>query len=193
MIYNNTRFTISIAFSYLLIVILVLSRQATMTTMDNEWDVMPAGRRKSIHPNGAVCRFNLHINNSPYSGLLKNGKRTGIMRLSSIVDGETITIGHGESGPVCDPVCEESGPSGSAALKFLRTGIPSGNLFVQRLPIGFNSSTYNVLDSEVNVLYTHRNGLNYALRSFKGIIKDLQGSAYSFAVGVSDLARYFYY
>ena len=119
-----------------MIVILVLSRQATMTTMDNEWDVMPAGRRKSIHPNGAVCRFNLHINNSPYSGLLKNGKRTGIMRLSSIVDGETITIGHGKSGPVCDPVCEESGPSGSAALKFLRTGIPSGNLFVQRLPIG---------------------------------------------------------
>ena len=175
-----------------MITILVLSRQATMTAMESEWDVFPAGRKKSIHPNGAVCRFNLYIKNSPYSGLLKNGKRTGIMRLSSIVDGETITEGYEKSGPVCDPVCEESGPSGSAALKFLRTGKPSGNLFVQRLPIGFNSSTYNVLDSEVNVLYTHRNGINHVLTSLKGIRKDLQGSAFSWAVGVSDLARYFY-
>ena len=33
--------------------------QATKTTWENEWDVMPVGRTKSIHGIGAVCQFSV--------------------------------------------------------------------------------------------------------------------------------------
>ena len=173
----------------------VTSGQSALTVTDNEWDFMPAGRIKSIHPFGGVCKFEIDINNSIYSGVLKNGTRTGIMRVSCVccgIFGELLQTD--TTGPVGgqDPVensCDNSGPGASVALKFLRSGVSSGNVVLQRLPIGHDSPTYNIFDPEVNHQSTHRNGLEYDLLIFHGVIKDRQASLYSFASGVSDLAK----
>ena len=42
---------------------------------------MPAGREKVYHSVGAVCNIALDIRNSPYTGVLKNGRHQGIIRL----------------------------------------------------------------------------------------------------------------
>ena len=173
--------------------------QSALTTTDNEWDFMPAGRIKTRYPIGGVCKFKIEINNSIYSGVLKNGSRTGIMRISVNVDGEHLQTT--STGPVCGQntygegiSCKDTSPGASAAMKFLRTGIRSGNVVFQRLPTAFSIPTYNIFDSEVNTLHTHRNtlvGLD-GIASFHGVIKDRQASRYSFAVGLSDLTRYVY-
>ena len=165
----------------------VLHGQSALTSVDNEWDFMPAGRIKTLHPIGGVCKFEIDINNSIYSGVLKNGTRTGILRISVATDGEHLQTG--TTGPVCREGCEDDSPGASVALKFLRSGVSSGNVVLQRLPIGFYSPTYNIFDPEVNHQSTHRNGMEHALASFDGVIKDRQASRYSFAVGVSDLAK----
>ena len=51
--------------------------------MDNEWDVVPAGRKKFIHYIGAVCKFTLNISNSPFTGVFKNGVQNGLIRMGS--------------------------------------------------------------------------------------------------------------
>ena len=173
----------------------VKSGQSALTTADNEWDFMPAGRIKIVHPIGGVCKFEIDINNSIYSGVLKNGTRTGIMRVSVSVDGDFLQTA--TTGPVCGQGtyeiggegCEDTSPGESVALKFLRSGVSSGNLVLQRPPIAFELPTYNIFDPEVNHQSTHRNGIEYTLESFHGVIKDRQASRYSFAVGVSDLAK----
>ena len=58
-----------------------------------------------------------------------------------------------------------------------------------RPSIASNLVTYNIFDPEVNYQSTHRNGLEYTLARLHGIIKDRQASRYSFAVGLSDLAK----
>ena len=35
--------------------------ESLITSFENEWDVMPAGRRKAIHGVGAVCPFTVDI------------------------------------------------------------------------------------------------------------------------------------
>ena len=166
----------------------VLYGQSALTVVDNEWDFMPAGRIKTLHPIGGVCKFEIDINNSIYSGVLKNGTRTGILRISVATDGEHLQTG--TTGPVCREGCEDDSPGASVALKFLRSGVSSGNLVLQRPPNAFYNPTYNIFDPEVNYQSTHRNGIEYTLASLdRQVIKDRQASRYSFAVGVSDLAK----
>ena len=57
--------------------------QSMKTSMDNEWDIMPAGRKKFIHYIGAACKFTLSISNSPFTGVFKNGVQHGIVRMGS--------------------------------------------------------------------------------------------------------------
>ena len=38
-----------------------LFTESVVTSFENEWDVMPAGRRKAIHGVGAVCPFTVDI------------------------------------------------------------------------------------------------------------------------------------
>lgn len=48
--------------------------QSPRTTFENEWDVLPAGRRKVFHPNGVVCPIEMEISEeSPFDGLLSAG------------------------------------------------------------------------------------------------------------------------
>ena len=146
-----------------------------ITTMDNEWDIMPAGRVKFTHRTGAVCKFSLDIKNSTFSGLFKNGNRIGIIRIGWNWDGG---------------IFEESGPGASAAIKFLRSGVSSGNSVFQRLPEGSIYSTYNLFDPEVNTLVSHRNGILWAgMEKFHGVFKTKQGSKHNFVTGLSDMAR----
>ena len=35
--------------------------ETLITTFENEWDVLPAGRHKAIHGNGAICPFTIDI------------------------------------------------------------------------------------------------------------------------------------
>ena len=162
-----------------------------LTTTDNEWDFMPAGRVKALHPIGGVCKFKIEINHSIYSGVLKNGTRTGTMRISVNRDGEFIQST--STGTPCGAsetdVCEDQSPGAAAALKFLRTGVPSGNVVFQRPSIASPLPTYNIFDPYVNYQSTHRNGLAITLTRLHGIIKGRQASRYPFAVGVSDLAK----
>merc|ERR1719412_2235245 len=71
---------------------------------------MPAGREKYIHGIGAVCKFDLQIaGGSPYTGLFKEGKQEGFIRMGSAVafDSNGLTPGIG--------------------IKFTRSNIHSGN------------------------------------------------------------------
>ena len=46
--------------------------ESVVTSFENEWDVMPAGRQKAIHGIGAVCLFTVDVSaDSPFTGLLK--------------------------------------------------------------------------------------------------------------------------
>ena len=111
--------------------------ESVITTVESRWDTLPAGRVKYHHSSGAVCKFTLDIKNSPYSGTLKNGNRTGIIRIGADLDGGVIS--------------NTSGPGVSAALKFFRSGIPSGNTVLQRLPMYSLLNTYDFFDPEVNI------------------------------------------
>jgi len=151
--------------------------KSVITTMVSRWDTLPAGRFKSHHSSGAICKFTLDIKNSPYSGTLKDGNRTGIIRIGADLDGGSIS--------------NTSGPGVSAALKFFRSGIPSGNTVVQRLPFASLTSTYDFFDPEVNIMYNHRNGITrYMIIQDKVNFKNKQGSSIAAATGLSDLARY---
>ena len=43
--------------------------ESLITTFENEWDVLPKGRNKAIHGNGAICPFTVDVSNGKiYSG-----------------------------------------------------------------------------------------------------------------------------
>ena len=47
-------------------------QESVVTTFENEWDVMPAGRQKAAHGVGGVCPFTVDVSeDSPFTGLLK--------------------------------------------------------------------------------------------------------------------------
>ena len=37
--------------------------ESLITTFENEWDVLPEGRNKAIHGNGAICPFTVDVSN----------------------------------------------------------------------------------------------------------------------------------
>ena len=88
--------------------------ESVITSYDNEWDVLPAGRSKTFHSMGAVCPIDIEIRNSQFSGLLQNGKISGIIRLGPSLD----LMGHGMMP--------------GASIKFLRTNTTSGNVLLVR-------------------------------------------------------------
>ena len=147
--------------------VLGLFRESVITTFDNQWDIMPAGRRKFIHGVGAVCKFTLNITDSPYTGMFKNGKQTGIIRMGS---GNDISNG--------------AGVAASAAIKFLRSGVKSGNFVTLHRP----GESYNMFE------YTLSNHIPEAsivpLANRFTTRKFQQASKCAAKVGLSDIARY---
>ena len=106
--------------------------------MENEWDVLPSGRQKINHRVGAVCKFTLDIKNSPYTGLLKNGKTTGFIRVSLARSTNIDTY------------------LPSASLKFLRSGTSSANaVFLGYVDVWRLNVTNNIFDPEIQPLSNH--------------------------------------
>ena len=87
--------------------------ESVQTTFEDEWDVMPAGRKKYIHSVGAVCPFVVNIADSPFTGILKTGESHGLIRLGSAA-----------------PIAEGSGATPGGGVKFFRTGRSSANFVI---------------------------------------------------------------
>ena len=146
--------------------------------MENEWDVVPIGRKKFNHGLGAVCKFSLDIKHSPYTGLLKNGKTTGLIR-SSLARSTNINT-----------------YLPSASLKFLRSGTSSANVvFLGYIDIFRLNVTNNIFDPETQPLFNHLITLDSspAIDDDKPITqiitKLMQADDCPALVGVSDLTR----
>jgi len=88
--------------------------ESVITTFENEWDVMPAGRRKALHGIGAICPFTVDVSpDSPFTGLIKPGAQIhGFIRMGSGVD-------------FMDP--KAAGFLPGASIKILRSGTTSAN------------------------------------------------------------------
>ena len=88
--------------------------EGIMTTFENQWDILPAGRVKAVHGVGAVCPFKIDIAmDSPFTGIFQGGQTNGFIRLGGATDfTSSIT----------------SGMTPGAALKILRTGASSANV-----------------------------------------------------------------
>jgi len=144
--------------------------ESIVTTFDDEWDNMPVARSKYIHGVGAVCKFTLDITDSPYTGMFKNGQQTGIIRI----------------GPALD-IANGAGVPPGAGIKFLRSGIGSGNFVVlHSLTAG---ESYNIFDPELYPMYNHILGPSNAQEELL-VKKFLQGSKCPTKVGLSDIARF---
>ena len=88
--------------------------ESVITPFENEWDVLPAGRVKIIHSNGAVCPFEINISpNSPFTGIFKPGKVEGLIRLGGATDFTDWMTG---------------GMVPGAGVKFFRSGRSSANV-----------------------------------------------------------------
>ena len=139
-----------------------------VTSFANDWDYAPAGRLKYNHGVGAVCKFTLDIKDSPYTGMLKNGIQTGLIRIS---------LQNNRNSNEYIP---------SAAIKFLRSGVSSANLFA--LP-QTHILTNNLFDP---VRYLMLSTINTTL-TFDGnpqiIKKFIQGDDCYAMIGLSDTTR----
>eukprot|EP00494_Astrolonche_serrata_P031344 UN31613 len=58
-------------------------QESIQTSFDDHWDYMPVGRKKMIHGIGAVCKIDMDITSSRYTGILQKGKAKGIIRMGS--------------------------------------------------------------------------------------------------------------
>ena len=99
--------------------------QSVKTTFDNEWDVMPAGRKKFSHLNGVVCPFKVEIKESPFTGVLKSGTSYGLIRFA-----------------IPGALTANSGISPGGGIKFFRSGVSSANLVIANRPLPNNNHDF---------------------------------------------------
>ena len=155
-----------------IVLLLGLLTQSVTTTFDNEWDVLPAERAKLIHGVGGVCKFSLNIQKSPYTGIFKNGRQIGIIRLGSATD-----------------MSNKQGVVPGAAIKFLRTGRSSGNFVALDSLDPIPNNNYNFF--AVPLTNHIPSASNFQTKAF--VAKFKQASKCVTKVGLSDLARYYYF
>ena len=139
------------------------------TSFDCEWDNMPAARLKYIHSVGGVCKFTLDITESPYTGIFKTGKQTGIIRLGSALD-----------------VSDNAGVVPGAGIKFLRSGQSSANFVALNDLNPMPDNQYNFFAVPLhNHIPSPSTPSTIVLSK-----KFLQASSCITKVGLSDAARY---
>ena len=147
-----------------------------MTSFENEWDVLPRGRIKTVHSVGAVCKFKLNITDSQYSGLLKNGTRYGIMRLGS-----------------SRGVSDAQGVKPGVAVKFMRTNRSSGNFFLMHTLDSIENYNFFSVPIFTHIKPSSPTGKDawYQTEARKaGVKKFEQASNCTTRLGLSQLARY---
>jgi len=135
-------------------------------------DVMPKGRKKVIHGVGAVCKFNMEISkNSPYTGVFAAGTTAhGLIRMGSALS-----------------VDKESGVVPGVGIKFLRTGVQSGN-YVALYTLGaLPDNNYNFFEKTIS---NHIPGSPQGAKEKVLITKFQQSSNCVTMVGLSDICKY---
>jgi len=120
--------------------------ESVKTVFDNEWDVMPEGRKKFIHSVGAVCPFVVNIQDSPFTGIFQTGESHGMLRLGSaapIAEGSGVTPGGGvkffRSGKHSADfvILNQLGPMADENYNFF--GVPLSNHIPEDAPFGFGA------------------------------------------------------
>ena len=151
-----------------------------MTTFENEWDYLPAGRQKGNHGVGSVCKFRLNITQSPYTGLLKNGITTGLIRVSLVLR---------SGGTAMD---DNYMPS--AGLTFFRSGVSSANFVALTTTSGakpMSEKANNIFDSNRYTLDTVIHDKEIIFQTGGQMVnKFSQGDPCVAMVGLSDISRY---
>ena len=100
--------------------------ESVKTSFDDEWDTMPAGRSKYIHPAGAVCPFVVDIKDSPFTGVFQPGTSHGMIRLGSAA-----------------AVDRRSGVTPGGGVKFFRSGRSSANFVILNQLAPIADKNYN--------------------------------------------------
>jgi len=99
--------------------------ESVQTSFRNEWDVLPVGRIKYIHAKGVVCPFVVNIENSPFTGIFKNGMANGLTRLTPTF------------------LSANAGMTPGGGLKFFRSGRSSANFVVMNKLSPIADNNYN--------------------------------------------------
>lgn len=137
------------------------------TTFDNYRPEMPTGRQKMIHTTGSVCKVELDIKNSPYTGILGNGVQKGLIRM----------------GGALDPTLMGPGLTPGLGFKFPRTGVPDGD-FVMLYSLEWGDQWNFFLNNQS----THLEPVGGPALVL--VVKFREGTQCPYQVGISDLARY---
>lgn len=137
------------------------------TSFDNYRPEMPAKREKMIHSVGSVCQFEFDVSSdSPFTGLLSPGLKTGLIRMGGAVD-----------------ATDSAGLTPGLGFKLPRSGRPDGD-FVMLYSLAMGDSWD----------FFHLNHSNH-IAPASGVVQILakkfeDASQCPFQVGLSDLARY---
>jgi len=145
--------------------ILGLLQVSVQTSFDDNWEVMPSGRKKYIHSVGAHCLVNFEVSTGSYTGIFKQGNALGIIRMGSA--GE---VGGGGMAP-------------GIGFKFMRTNQLSAN-WVSLFDLD-GQKTWNFFKhNQTNHIRPPTGATAILAQKFK------QSSDCVVMVGLSDAARY---
>jgi len=146
----------------------VILTESSQTSFWDFKDELPAGRVKGIHSVGAVCKFQLDVEqNSPYTGLFATGPQHGWVRMGGATGWDKSSKGY---------------PPG-LGIKFSRSGIQSGSYVAL---VTLDASTWNFM------AYNFSNHIPPpASVATKILVKKFQqASQCPSQVGLSDMATY---
>ena len=144
----------------------VVATESVLTTFDDEWDVMPAGRSKAIHGIAGICPFVVNIQDSPYSGILKTGETHGLIRMGS---GNDFTKG--------------DGMLPGSSVKFLRTGRTSANFVMINSFDPMPNGNHNFFSVPIS------NHLSETIYN-PAVLKFCQATDCPEKLGISDICKY---
>jgi hypothetical protein len=103
-----------------------------ITPFEDNWEVLPAGRERLIHSQGAVCQIDLKVDShSPFTGVLAPGTHPGMIRF-------------GSAASLDEPLLPKIFPG--FGIKFLRTGVRSAD-WVNLRTIG-DAGSWNFFESQ---------------------------------------------
>lgn len=140
--------------------------ESMRTTMDNHRDVLPIGRSKVIHTQGAHCQFELNVGQgSQYTGIFSAGVKAGI-----VIMGSATPLAHGR------------GLFPGMGIKFFRSGVHSAN-FVALRATGPTGGSFNYFKGDIS---------NHVPPPFElqALMKFQQASNCISMVGLSDVCAY---
>ena len=137
--------------------------ESVVTPFADEWDVMPNGRVKVIHSVGAVCPFEINIENSPFTGIFQTGKVTGFIRAGAATD---FTDGSGLSPGVGVKFMRSNAMSANFQALFTIEPLPNGNHNFFSVPLTNQLHDFDKTDPTRFVLaILHKRTLHHQERS----------------------------